>query len=125
RHHRVRRAADPDQPPDATLGTGRAAAVPDGPAGVLRVDNVPAHFTLARLAALLELDAHDHPPDGGAADLHEPGVLEDLTGPHVQFAPDDLLAGLGDHRVGLERPGAALSGEVDRGPGEGIGEAAA
>lgn len=71
----------------------------------------------------LEVDPHDHPP-GGGADLLEPGVLEDLTCPHMHFAPGDLLARHGDDRVGLERSGAALTGEVDRGPGERIGEAA-
>jgi hypothetical protein len=60
-----------------------------------------------------------HPPEGGAADLLEPGVLKDLTGPHVHFAPGDLLARMGDHRIGLECPGATLVGEVDRGAGEG------
>jgi hypothetical protein len=55
-----------------------------------------------------EVDPRDHPPDGGAANLLEPGVLEDLTGTHVHFSPGDLLARLGDHRAGLERAGAAL-----------------
>jgi hypothetical protein len=43
---------------------------------------------------LSEVDPHDHPPDGGAADLLESGVLEDLTGAHVYLAPGDLLARL-------------------------------
>jgi hypothetical protein len=50
---------------------------------------------------LFEGDPHDDPPDSGAADLLEPGVLEDLTGPHVYFALGDLLARLDDHRVGV------------------------
>ncbi|MEJ7742996.1 MAG: hypothetical protein WKF73_10830 [Nocardioidaceae bacterium] len=43
---------------------------------------------------MFEVDPHDDPPDGGVADPLEPGVLEDLTGPHVHFAPGDLLPGL-------------------------------
>jgi hypothetical protein len=41
-----------------------------------------------------------------AGDLLEPGVLEDLAGPHVQLASGDLPARLGAHRVGLQGPGA-------------------
>src|SRR4029453_5972938 len=77
------------------------------------------------VALLLEVDPHDHPPDGGVADLSKPGVLEDLAGPNVHLTPGDLLAWLGDHLIGLERAGAALPGEVDRGFGEGIGETSA
>ena len=58
---------------------------------------------MACVVLLLELDSHDHPPEGGVADLPEPGVIEDLTGTDVQLAPGVLLARLGDHRVGLER----------------------
>src|SRR5262245_56807048 len=59
------------------------------------------------------------------ADLFEPRVLEDLTGANVDLAPGDLLACVGDHRVGLERPSAALAGEVDSCRGERIHQASA
>ncbi len=58
----------------------------------------------------------------GVADLDEAGVLEDLTRPHMEFAPRDDPARLRDHRVGLERPGTPVAGEVDGGGGERIGE---
>jgi len=45
------------------------------------------------VAFLYEVDPHDHPPDGGAADLLEPGVLKDLTGAHVHFAQVISLPG--------------------------------
>ena len=35
------------------------------------------------IAPRCEVDPHDHPPDGGAGDLLEPGVLEDLSGPRA------------------------------------------
>src|SRR5271166_1796187 len=62
---------------------------------------------------VVEVNPHDHTPEGGPADLLEPGLLEDLTGSDVQFAPSDLLAGLRDHRVRLERARAALRREAD------------
>jgi hypothetical protein len=42
---------------------------------------------------LFEGDPGDDPPDGGAVDHLEPGVLEDLTGTHVQFAQVISLPG--------------------------------
>jgi hypothetical protein len=33
----------------------------------------------------VEVDPHDHPPEGGAADLLESSVLDDMTDPHVQL----------------------------------------
>src|SRR5688572_13059677 len=49
------------------------------------------------------------------ADLDEPGVGEDAAAADMQLAPGDLLAGLGDHRIGLERTSAALARERDGG----------
>jgi hypothetical protein len=47
---------------------------------------------------VVEVDPHDRPPDGGAADLLEPGVLEDLTGatctsPQVISLPGWVIIG--------------------------------
>src|ERR1700689_2694206 len=76
------------------------------------------------LARGFEVDPHDDPPWGWVAHLREPGILEDLPGSHVQFAPGDLLARLGDPGIGLQCPGATFARELDGAPGEGIGEAA-
>src|SRR5215831_4357304 len=71
-----------------------------------------------------EIDAHYHAPGAGAAYLGEAGLGEDLAAADVQLTPDDLLAGMGDHRVGLEGPGAIFPGEVDRGGGKRVADAA-
>src|SRR5215470_15782473 len=71
-----------------------------------------------------EIDAHYHAPGAGAAHLGEAGLGEDLAAADVQLTPDDLLAGMGDHRVGLQGPGAILPGEVDRGSGQRVADAA-
>src|SRR5262249_49233747 len=52
------------------------------------------------------------------AGLGEPGGGEDAAAAHVELVPGDRLAGLRDHRVALERTGAATPGEVDGGPCE-------
>src|SRR5215470_7114227 len=71
-----------------------------------------------------EVDPHHDAPRAGAADLGESGVSEDLAAADVQLAPGDLLAWMGDHRVGLQCPGAACPGVVDRGRSQRVGDAA-
>src|SRR5215471_8129542 len=71
-----------------------------------------------------EIDAHHHAPGAGAAYLGEAGLGEDLPASDIQLTPDDLLAGMGDHRVGLKGPGAILPCEVDRGRGQRVADAA-
>jgi hypothetical protein len=48
-------------------------------------------------------------------DLVEPGGGEDAAAADMELSPGDVLPGLRDHRVALERSRAALSREVDRG----------
>src|SRR5262249_23732313 len=71
-----------------------------------------------------EIDAHHHAPGAWAAYLGEAGLGEDLAAADVQLTPDDLLAGMGDHRVGLQGSGAIFPGEVDRGRGQRVADAA-
>src|SRR5215831_5977572 len=71
-----------------------------------------------------EIDAHYHAPGAGTAYLGEADLGEDLAAADVQLTPDDLLAGMGDHRVGLQGPGAILPGEVDRGSGQRVADTA-
>jgi hypothetical protein len=47
------------------------------------------------------------------ADLGEPGVGENAAAADMELTPGDLLPGLRDHRVALERTGTPLTGEVD------------
>ena len=58
-------------------------------------------------------------------DLGEPGRLEDAAAADMELTPGDLLPGLRDHRVTLERTGAALPGEVDGGARERTADASA
>jgi ABC-type branched-subunit amino acid transport system substrate-binding protein len=80
--------------------------------------------TLASLAVAVEVDAHDRPAHARAGDLGQAGLGEDLAGADVQLAPGDLPAGLGQHRVALERPRAVRPGVADGGLGQGVGDAA-
>src|SRR5258705_657498 len=57
-------------------------------------------------------------------DLLEPGVGQDDPAADVELAPRDVLAGVGEHRVALERAGAALPGEVHAGTSERPADAA-
>ncbi|HEV2344612.1 MAG TPA: hypothetical protein VGS97_11005 [Actinocrinis sp.] len=59
-------------------------------------------------------DAHYDAQGSGPAGLVEPGGGEDAAAADVQFAPDDFLPRLDDHRVTLKRTGAAFPGEADR-----------
>src|SRR5262245_3429198 len=71
-----------------------------------------------------KVDAHDHPARARVADLLEAGLLEDLPRSDMEFAPRDLPAGLGQHRVPLERSSAPFAGEVDGRSGKVIRQAA-
>src|SRR5215831_2520638 len=71
-----------------------------------------------------EIDAHHHAPGAGAAYLGEAGLGEDLAAADVQLTPDDLLAGMGDHRVGLQGSGTIFPCVVDRGRGQRVADAA-
>src|SRR3954469_9909735 len=71
-----------------------------------------------------QFNTHHHASRCGVADLFEPGVGEHLAGADVELAPRDLLARLGDHRIRLERAGAAFAGEADAGAAEWVGEPA-
>src|SRR5207253_7635743 len=72
-----------------------------------------------------EVDAHHDPAEGRMTDLGEPGRLEAAAAADMELTPGDLLPGLGDHRVALERTGAALPGELDGGARERTTDAAA
>lgn len=74
-------------------------------------------------AGQLEVDAHHDAAGTRSADLGKPCCSENLVAADVEFAPGDLFARLGEHAVSLEGPRAAVPGEVDCGPGQGICDA--
>src|SRR5215207_7025174 len=76
---------------------------------------------VARRARLTsgKVETHDHPPGCRVADLLESGVGEDAAAADVQLPPGDVLIRFHEHRVALERPGAAAPREVDGGPNDG------
>src|SRR5207302_1870353 len=80
---------------------------------------------LSPIGQELEVEPHHDASERGPGDLPEPGRGEDAPAAHVQLAPGDLLPRLGDHRVPLERAGAALSREADRGGGKTAHDSAA
>src|SRR5258708_5444762 len=117
----------------ATL-TDRISGVVPGPAVAYTASATqrePPGWSLWRAAAAgqpkdlsREVDPHHCSARAGVAYLREAGVGEYLAAADVQFAPGDLLARLGDHRVGLQRPSALLAGVTDRGVGERVGDPA-
>src|SRR5215211_2197418 len=62
-----------------------------------------------------EVDPHHDTTLRRMADLGESGSLEDVAAARVELLQQgELLPRHGEHRVALERSGAAVSGEVDR-----------
>jgi ABC-type branched-subunit amino acid transport system substrate-binding protein len=114
--------------------TGPLSFTPDGQLTSLDIpvfeDAGGKRRTLASLAFAVEVevevevDPHDRPAHARAGDLGQAGLGEDLAGADVQLPPGDLPAGLGQHRVALERPRAVRPGVADGGLGQGVGEAA-
>ena len=58
-------------------------------------------------------------------DLGESGCLEDAAAPDVELSPGDVLAGLCDHRIALERACTTFPRELDGGAGERVADTAA
>src|SRR5687768_17204244 len=67
-----------------------------------------------RSTTRLEVDAHHDAALGGLADLLEACCFEDAAGTDVQLAPDDVLPGLHEHRIALERTRAAFARVLHR-----------
>src|SRR2546427_12675583 len=80
------------------------------------------HF---RPVARLELDPHHDPSERRVENLQESRLGEDVARADMRLSPGDLLARLGDHRVGLERARTALPGKLDGGAREGSRNTAA
>ena len=81
--------------------------------------------SIASGRSLVEVDPHHDAPARWPADLGEYGAREDAAAADVELAPGDLLPGLGDHRIALDRTGAARACEVDGGARERSADAAA
>src|SRR5215472_13457999 len=107
------------------LSNRNATAQESGPEPPLGVISGQARgWMLGSSRSGREIDAHHHAPGAGAAYLGEAGLGEDLAAADVQLTPDDLLAGMGDHRVGLQGSGTIFPCVVDRGRGQRVADAA-
>jgi hypothetical protein len=67
-----------------------------------------------RRSSIVEVDPHDRTALGRVSDLSKSRGGEDAVAADVQFAPGDVDAGLGVHRVCLKRPRSTPTSEIDR-----------
>ena len=113
---------EPDQPCDKAVA---CPSVRECPLSLHTPHSHPGRRSGMSPRALLEVDAHHGPAEARTADLREPGHGEDAYVADVELALGNVLPGLGDHRVTLERAGTALAREVHRGARKRVADAAA